>query len=196
MQANFHPVLVFATSTLLSLVALSAGQAIAQIQSPLSAQPSSQPIRDGLQLKSPVTTGRAQLTVPDSASMTVKQIDVKPGEFPQITASQYKVAFECKIATSKPQTDFSKFPRYSCFLDQPRTSAMNGLPIYRVDYFPSVDGITTKIVMVADKNAKNPNPDRIRAAFQLMHEKNETTRNTVLKDFVYADGLLNTKISQ
>ena len=76
---------------------------------------------------------------------------------------------------------------------QPRTSALNGLPIYRVDYFPSVDGITTKIVMVADKNAKNPNPGRIRTAFQLMHEKNETTRNTVLKDFVYADGLLATK---
>lgn len=194
MQANFHPALVLAASALLSL---SAGQAIAQIHSPLSAQPpsqsSSQPIRDGLQLKTPATTGRAQLTVPDSASMTVKQIDIKPGEFPQITASQYKVAFECKISTSKPQTDYSKFPRYSCFLDQPHTSTLNGLPIYRVDYFPSADGITTKIVMVADKHARNPNPGRIKAAFQLMHEKNETTRNTVLKDFVYADGLLNTK---
>lgn len=183
MQTNFHPLLVFATSALLSL---SAGQAIARVQSPLS----SQPIRDSLQLKSPATAGRLQLTVPDSASMTVKQIDIKPGEFPQITASQYKVAFECKIAPSKPQTDYSTFPRYSCFLDQPRTSAMNGLPIYRVDYFPSVDGITTKVVMVADKTSKNPNPGRIRTAFQLMHEKNDTTRNTVLKDFVYADGLL------
>lgn len=189
MQANPHAILVIATSTLISLAALLAGQAIAQIQSPLS----SQPIRDSLNVKSPTTAGRVQLTVPDSASMTVKQIDIKPAEFPQITASQYKVAFECKIATQKPQTDYSKFPRYSCFLDQTRTSAMNGLPIYRVDYFPSADGITTKIVMVADKNAKNPNPGRIRTAFQLMHEKNETTRNTVLKDFVYADGLLNTK---
>ena len=186
MQTKFHPVLVIATSALLSL---SVGQAIARVQSPLS----SQPIRDGLQLKSPATAGRLQLAVPDSASMTVKQIDIKPGEFPQITASQYKVAFECKITTSKPQTDYSTFPRHSCFLDQPRTSAMNGLPIHRVDYFPSADGITTKIVMVADKNAKNPNPDRIRTAFQLMHEKNNTTRNTVLKDFVYADGLLTTK---
>ena len=189
MQANFHPALTAAALALLSLAALTAGQAIAQIQSPLSPQPT----REGLQVKSPTTAGRVQLTVPDSASMTVKQIDIKPSEFPQITASQYKVAFECKIATSKPQTDYSKFPRYSCFLDQPRTSAMNGLPIYRVDYFPSADGITTKIVMVADKNAKNPNPGRIRTAFQLMHEKNETTRNTVLKDFVYADGLLTTK---
>ena len=175
MQANFHPVSIIATSILLSLVTLSAEQAIAQIQSPLSTQPT----RDGLQLKSPTAAGRAQLSVPDSASMTVKQIGIKPGEFPQITASQYKVAFECRITTSKPQTNHSTFPRYSCFLDQPRTSALNRLPIYRVDYFPSVDGITTKIVMVADKNAKNPNPGRIRTAFQLMHEKNETTRNTV-----------------
>ena len=189
MQANFHTYLTLAASALLSLAALTGGQAIAQIQSPLS----SQPTREGLQVKSPTTAGRVQLMVPDSASMTVKQIDIKPAEFPQITASQYKVAFECKIATQKPQTDYSKFPRYSCFLDQTRTSAMNGLPIYRVDYFPSADGITTKIVMVADKNAKNPNLGRIRTAFQLMHEKNETTRNTVLKDFVYADGLLTTK---
>jgi hypothetical protein len=126
-----------------------------------------------------------------SPSISVKQIEVKPTEFPPVGADQYKVGFECIIKVTPVQKDYSKYPRYTCFIDKPKTSAMNALEIVRVDSWPSADGITTKIVMIADKkSAKNPNPGRIRTAFQLMHEVTETNFKPVLKDFFYADGLL------
>jgi hypothetical protein len=124
-------------------------------------------------------------------SIAVKQIEVKQNEFPPATNDQYKVGFECTLKVTPTQKDYSKYPRYTCFIDKPRTSTMNALEIVRVDSWPSADGITTKIVMIADKkSAKNPNPGRIRTAFQLMHEVSETNYKPVLKDFVYADGLL------
>lgn len=125
------------------------------------------------------------------ASISVKQIEVGPNEFPSATNAQYKVGFECTIRVTPAQKDYSKFPRHTCFLDQPRTSSLNGLNIVRVDSWPSADGVTTKIVMIADKNSvKNPNPHRIRTAFQLMHETSASANKVVLNDFVYADGLL------
>ncbi len=124
-------------------------------------------------------------------SIAVKQIEVKQNEFPPATNDQYKVGFECTLKVTPTQKDYSKYPRYTCFIDKPRTSTMNALEIVRVDSWPSADGITTKIVMIADKkSAKNPNPGRIRTAFQLLHEVSETNYKTALKDFVYADGLL------
>jgi hypothetical protein len=161
---------------------------------PLSAQVESQLSGKSIvatpQLKMPANSYKPILQQVSTATMSVKQIEAKLGEFPQITTNQYKIAFECHIKATPTQTDHSRFPRYSCVLDQMRTSVLNNLPISRVDYFPSATGVLTRIVMVADKNAKNPNPGRILTAFQLIHEKNETTREKMLKDFVYADGWL------
>ena len=126
-----------------------------------------------------------------SPSINVKQIEVKASEFPIATAEQYKVGFECTISALPSQKDYSKYPRHTCFIDQPRTTTLNSLNIARVDSWPSADGITTKIIMIADKkSAKNPNPYRIRTAFQLLHETSPTVSKPVLKDFAYADGLL------
>ncbi len=124
-------------------------------------------------------------------SITVKQIEVKPTEFPPVAANQYKVGFECTIKVIPPPKNHSEYPRYTCFIDQPRTTTLNALTIDRVDGWPSADGVTSKIVMLANKQSeKNPKPGRIRTAFQLMHETSPTVSKPVLKDFVYADGLL------
>ncbi|MEQ1519600.1 MAG: hypothetical protein ABL931_24260 [Usitatibacteraceae bacterium] len=185
MQAIPSRINLRAATRAFTLGVLLATSAFAQVRSTLPAPP----IRDSSLLKAPSANERVQVGLAEGVSMSVKQIETTVGEFPQMTANQYKLAFECRIAPSKPQTDFSKFPRYSCFLDQPRTRAVSDLSIRRVDYFPSVDGIATKIVMVVDNSGRKPNPERIRTAFQLIHEKNEVTRSAVLKDFVYVDGL-------
>ena len=99
-----------------------------------------------------------------TATLAVKQVETKPGEFPPAAANQVKVAFECRIAATPAQTDYSKFPRFSCALDQKRTAEMSQLALYRVDYFPSADGVTAKVTVVADRSAQNPKPGRIRAA--------------------------------
>lgn len=175
-----------AISATLVIVMSGAAPLSAQVQSPLSGKGIVAP----QQLKVPASGDKPVLRQVSTATMTVKQIEAKLTEFPQITANQYKVAFECRITATPAQTDHSKFPRYSCALDQTRTSTLNGLPIYRVDNFPAADGVLTRIVMVADKSAKNPNPGRIRTAFQLIYEKSASASEPVQKDFSYVDALL------
>ena len=178
---------------------LTVGSATAELRAPIAAQPAAA----GAQLapnSAPIPSlTRPEIKLPNkdsgilfaAPSITVKQIDVKPKEFPPVSATQYKVGFECSIRVTPAQKDYSKFPRHTCFIDQPRTAVLNGLTIVRVDSWPSADGVTSKIVMIADKNSvKNPNPYRIRTAFQLLYETTEKDSKPVLKDFVYADGLL------
>jgi len=127
-------------------------------------------------------------------AIEVRSLVLKPGEFPPASPAQYKVAFECTIRNIPPQTDFDLFPRYRCDLDKVRTVEVNRLPIYRIDIFPSADGITTKIVLIANKNAKDMTlPNHIRAALQLYRDQSAKEGVSVLKDFFYADGLLESK---
>ena len=181
----------FATCLLLTAcAALNATSLQAQVASPLSPL-SRQTATDAPKALAPATALPAtSLRAASTATLAVKQIEVKPGEFPPFTGNQIKVAFECRIGAAPAQTDYSKFPRYTCFLDQKRTADLNQLPIRRVDYFPSGDGITTKVTVVADRTAVNARPGRIRAAFQLMHEPHAGAGQPVLKDFVFADGLI------
>ena len=124
----------------------------------------------------------------NKSTIVVKQLVVKSNEFPALISGQMKVAFECTIFNVPVQTDFGIFPRYRCDLDKPRTVDINKLTIQRVDQFPSVDGITTKIVVVAHHSSTNaPSPSRLRAAFQLYRDQSASTTVAVLKDFLYAD---------
>ena len=125
------------------------------------------------------------------AAIDIKTLAVKPNEFPPIGTDQYKVAFECTIRGVPHQTDFSVYPRYRCDLDKPRTGELNKLTILRVDQFPSIDGITTKIVVIAKKTALGqPSPTQFHAAFQLYRDKSADSGAAMFKDFILADALL------
>lgn len=192
MKTNKHHAALIATLLIISSGFFSANQAVAQVRSPLSTEP----IRDQFLQKRQPNPDRSTLTAPGSggsASIVVRQIQTTPTEFPPVMQNQYKVGFECSIKNPNSQAGNVKYPRYRCFLDQTRTATLNAMGIHRVDNFPSIDGITTKIIVVANKSAQNPMPGRIRSAFQLYLEKSEADSAPVLKDFVYADGLLATK---
>ncbi len=119
------------------------------------------------------------------ASIDIKILSVKPNEFPPINPDQYKVAFECTIRGVPLQTDFNVFPRFRCDLDKARTGETNKLTIQRVDQFPSIDGITTKIVVIAKKmSLGNAGPTQFHAAFQLYRDQSAESSAAILKDFL------------
>jgi len=138
---------------------------------------------------SPVkATPAAALVGKNSATIEVKPLVVKANEFPPVIAGQMKVAFECTILHTPPQARFDVFPRYRCDLDKPRTVEINPLTIQRVEQFPSVDGITTKVVVIAHRSSKDgANPTRLRAAFQLYRDQSASNSVALLNDFLYAD---------
>lgn len=187
--ARLHVAVTAAAS--LAAAAMACIPAGAQVASQLSKPLSREPATANA---STSTRGAAASSLsalrPATATLAVKQVETKPGEFPPAAANQVKVAFECRIAATPAQTDYSKFPRFSCALDQKRTAEMSQLALYRVDYFPSADGVTAKVTVVADRSAQNPKPGRIRAAFQLMLEKSAGSGEPVYKDYIFADGVI------
>lgn len=123
-------------------------------------------------------------------AIEVTPLAVKANEFPSAVSGQMKVAFECTIVNVPPQSEFDVFPRYRCDLDKPRTVEINKLTIQRVDQFPSVDGITTKIVVVAHHSSKDtPRPARLHAAFQLYRDQSAGNSVGMLKEFLYVDAM-------
>ena len=140
---------------------------------------------------SPVkATPPAAMGAKNKPTIEVKPLVVKANEFPAVILGQMKVAFECTILHTPPQTRFDVFPRYRCDLDKPRTVEINPLTIQRVDQFPSVDGITTKVVVIAHKPSKDAaTPPRLRAAFQLYRDQSAGNSVALLKDFLYADAM-------
>ncbi len=124
------------------------------------------------------------------ASISVAQAPARPAEFPPATAGQVKVAFECRIGLAKPQVDFSRFPRVRCEIDRARTVQLNGLRLARADSFFSGDGMTTKTVLVYEKNALVALPAKIRAAFQLYQDSSAVDSRSLLADVVYADAVI------
>ncbi len=125
------------------------------------------------------------------ATIVIKTLAVKPNEFPPIGPDQFKVAFECTIRGASQQTDFNVFPRYRCDLDKARTVELNKFTIQRVDQFPSIDGITTKIVVIAKKaTSSQPGPNQLHVAFQLYRDQSAESSAAMLKDFLMADATL------
>ncbi len=132
----------------------------------------------------------ALLMAKNKPTIEVRPLAVKANEFPPAISNQMKVAFECTIRNAPPQIDFSTFPRHRCDLDKLRTLELNKLTIQRIDQFPSADGITIKIVVIARNPLKDePSPTRFHAAFQLYLDQPAGNSVAVLKEFLYADAM-------
>ena len=158
------------------------GYACSHAQS-LTVPKSASPLSSLLPNSTTKTTPAAAIAK-NKSTIEVRALVVKLNEFPPVISGQIKVAFECTILHAPPQTDFDVFPRYRCDLDKPRTVEMNRLTIQRVDQFPSVDGITTKIVIVAHNSSKDTAiPSRLRAAFQLYRDQSVSNSVAMLKEF-------------
>ncbi len=183
--------LMFATTGFASVAAYS------QVPSALNAHKPVAPV--SVLSSGSATTSNASATTPPAAltlktrqaTIGIKRLAVKPNEFPPIGPDQYKVAFECTIRGAPQQTDFNVFPRYRCDLEKARTVEINKLTIQRVDQFPSIDGITTKIVVIAKKiTSSQPGPNQIHAAFQLYRDQSAESSSAMLKDFLIVDATL------